>query len=554
VLASFAQKVSPGVQRALKNAEALGLRGDAESALSVLREAAAGLGPNADDDRVAVGELALVISAWSGQVVACQAFLEQLVDTVTSPSARGALFFHRGRASQGSDSLEYLNRALDEFTIAGDVRGRAVTLGQLCWPTENGAGPEYRLRVGREALELAVGLNDPWAIAFCAGRLAGCETYLDHPDALRHWRQAAQVLPSSPDSITAEIASLNQFNWALTALGHGSYELAREVINDGKVLAHGRGWARKFTSLDAMLAWRTGDPAGAISAATAARDGDPDNSTHIGAIVLCACAVEHEGRPAPALIDEAVAGIAFDEQLTWLATAVQAELRALRREPAPLRDLPHVPGRAWRMRIHFGWEDAVLVMARHDVSLARDALSAMTPLWPSYPRGQAIHDFVGGLVAGHHGYAQLRAAAEGFLALPEPVTAGRALHAAARVAPSVSEGNALRLQALELFAAAGADRSAAALLRDRTLHRGGSTVLIPSSQRRITTAGLTSREREVAALAARGYTAAEIASELHITVSTARQHLLKVRSKFGGVPKRRLTMLLAPSSSRPGSG
>jgi DNA-binding CsgD family transcriptional regulator len=82
------------------------------------------------------------------------------------------------------------------------------------------------------------------------------------------------------------------------------------------------------------------------------------------------------------------------------------------------------------------------------------------------------------------------------------------------------------------------------VLRDRRLHRGENHVPIPASQRHVASAGLTVREREVAALAARGYTAQEIATALQISIGTARNHLLKVREKFGGVPKRRLAELL----------
>uniref|UniRef100_UPI003518AB88 helix-turn-helix domain-containing protein n=1 Tax=Streptomyces calvus TaxID=67282 RepID=UPI003518AB88 len=57
-------------------------------------------------------------------------------------------------------------------------------------------------------------------------------------------------------------------------------------------------------------------------------------------------------------------------------------------------------------------------------------------------------------------------------------------------------------------------------------------------------AGLTPRERDVAVLAAQGFTAVEIADRLGITVGTARNYVLNVRRKFGSVPKRRLALVL----------
>jgi DNA-binding CsgD family transcriptional regulator len=136
------------------------------------------------------------------------------------------------------------------------------------------------------------------------------------------------------------------------------------------------------------------------------------------------------------------------------------------------------------------------------------------------------------------------AAAETFLQLPEPGTAGRLLHRAARVAGTRREGNKLCVRAVEALRQAGDERSVAAVLRDRTLHRGSSYTPIPQQFAGTATGGLTSREREVAELAARGLTAQEIAEELALSVWTVRHHLQRAREKFGGVPKRKLSQLL----------
>lgn len=549
--ASFAERVSHGVSRQLRHAEALGLRGETEAGLEILRAAAAALpaGPEADDDRVAIGEMATVVAAWGGELPEHHGFLESLAEASSSPRAKGALLFARGRTGTAAETPHFLTQALSEFTIAGDLRGRAVTLGELAWPREDGLSADYRVRVGTEGLELAKRTKDAWAIAFCAGRLAGCETYLDRPRALEHWQEAAEVLPSSPDAITAEIASLNQFNWAHTAMGHGDYALAQRVVNEGKVLAHGATWARKFAGVEALVAWRTGDLQAAVSAGQAARAGRPQIATGMGGVALAAAALEREGRPDSRIVDDALRHFEFDEQMLWLGIAVQASLRLARKEPSPLRDIEHALEQAERMQIHFGWEDLVLVMAEHRRAEAAPILARMAELWPTYPRGEAVRTFVTGLVAsGSAGYRDLMAAAEAFSALPEPITAGRALHAAAGVAPSAQEGNRLRWDAIRLFQQHGAERSLASVLRDRKLHRGPGLPPVPESQRLVATAGLTVREREVATLAARGYTAQEIAEQLHISLGTARNHLLRVREKFGGVPKRKLAQLLGENA------
>lgn len=543
-LASFAEVVSPTLRPTLRDAEALGLRGETRAALDLLVATAAALPVSAPDgDRVAIGELAVVVCAWGSELIDAHPFLEDLAARVRSSDARGALLFTRGRAGTAAETPEILTRALAEFRLAGDLRGQAVTLGELCWPREDGLSGDYRVTVGREGLALARRTADPWAVAFCAGRLAGCETYLDRPSALEHWREAAEVLPSSPDAVTAEIASLNQFNWAHTAYGHGDYGLATRVAREGKLLAHGATWARKFAAVEALVLWRTGDHVGAVAAGRAARSGRPQMATGMGGIVLGAVSLEREGRPEPGVLDEAIGHIEFDEQMLWLALAVRAEVRVARREPSPLRDLRSALDQAARMGVHFGWEDLALVIAREDRAQGAEVLEGMADLWPTNPRGAALRLAVEGLVAG--GHERVVEAAERLAALPEPVTAGRLLHDAAGLAPDAASGNALRRRAIDLFQAHGADRSLAAVLRDRSLHRGADLPAVPASQRLVSTAGLTTREREVATLAAQGLTAQEIADELHISIGTARGHVLRVREKFGGVPKRKLAQLLA---------
>lgn len=545
-LASFADVVSPALRPVLRDAEALGLSGETRAALDLLVTTAAALPESAPDgDRVAIGELAVVVSAWGSELIDAHPFLEDLAARVRSSDARGALLFTRGRAGTAAETPDILTRALAEFRLAGDLRGQAVTLGELCWPREDGLSGDYRVTVGREGLALAHRTGDPWAVAFCAGRLAGCETYLDRPGALEHWAEAARVLPSSPDAVTAEIASLNQFNWAHTAYGHGDYDLAARVAREGKLLAHGATWARKFAAVEALVLWRTGDHVRAVAAARAARSGRAQMATGMGGIVLGAVSLEREGRPEPGVLDEAIGHIEFDEQMLWLALAVRAEVRVARQEPSPLRDLRSALDQAARMGVHFGWEDLALVIAREDREQGAEVLASMADLWPTNPRGAALRLAVEGLVGGTGGRGLVVEAAERFAALPEPVTAGRLLHDAAGSAPDPATGNALRRRAIELFQAHGADRSLAAVLRDRSLHRGADLPAVPASQRLVSTAGLTSREREVATLAAQGLTAQEIADHLHISIGTARNHVLRVREKFGGVPKRKLAQLLA---------
>jgi DNA-binding CsgD family transcriptional regulator len=191
----------------------------------------------------------------------------------------------------------------------------------------------------------------------------------------------------------------------------------------------------------------------------------------------------------------------------------------------------------------FGWEDLAISLCETNLPLGRRTLGDLQEHWPTGPRADAARHYVTGLLDGGAGHAALLESAESFAALPEPLSAGRAFHAAARTAPDASTGNQLRERAVELLQGCGADRSMASVLRDRRLRRTASSPRIPESQRHAPSTGFTRREHQVAALAQRGLTAREIATELSISTGTARNHLFRIREKLGGVPKRRLVEL-----------
>jgi DNA-binding CsgD family transcriptional regulator len=261
-------------------------------------------------------------------------------------------------------------------------------------------------------------------------------------------------------------------------------------------------------------------------------------------MVTAACTYQREARPDIGPLDDAVpAVIAASEQLGVLALAEQARFRAARREPRPHRGLIAALETARQRGRRFGWEDLVVVLAEIRPAEAEVVLAGLGELWPAGRRAQTARRHVDGLLSGD--LDALVQAGEEYLALPELVSAGHALHAAARVAAHPQTGNGLRLRAVELFQAAGADRSLAAVLREGRLRRNSGLPKIPASQRNVVHAGLTPREREVAVLAQKGLTAREIAGRLSLAEGTVRNHLLRIRAKFGGVRKHRLGEILA---------
>jgi DNA-binding CsgD family transcriptional regulator len=539
-----------GLRNDLQQVEELGLRGKPDSALARLAELQSDISPDAVEQRVAIAEHAMSLGRMGGSEYRAQEICDRALDGMRDAGARGRVLLSRGQVSTGAERRRYHTAALTELSIADDERGQALALGFLAFPIpdDDEVSHAYRARLGEDGLQLAIKSGEPYVIAVCAGNLAACETYLGRATALERWRLGADLMPSAMDARTAHVVALNRLNWALTALGYGDYYLAARVLSEGSALARGRYWERGFAAVEALVAYRRGDLAHAVEAAGRAREGGADERAAIGTVVAVACAFERESRPDVRALDPAVdLLVPFSEQLGATALAVRAKVRAARREPEPARGLRAALRQARHRGRRFGWEDLVLALAEIRPEDARAELAALAQqgdLWPAGARPAAVRTYVNGLVANDHG--ALLAAGEALLALSEPVTAGQALHAAAHVAPDTETGNRLRLRAVELFKSAGADRSLATVLREGRLRRTKELPRIPETQRSAVHAGLTPREHEVALLAQKALTAREIAERLSLAEGTVRNHLLRIRQKFGGIPKRKLGELLSP--------
>lgn len=546
--ASFARHVSPPVLAVIRQAEAAGVRGEAERGLSVVRAALLGLAPEADDDRIALAEIAALMRGWGASDEQTDLFLDEAAAAAQGPRARGAILLAQARRLYGRTSSAQLSRALSEFSAAGDLLGQAVTLGRMAFPADDGIEPDYRLELGRRGLELAIEVGEPWAVAWCSGLLAACETYFGAPDALDHWQKTTALLPANLDNLTAEFTAVNHVNWAMAAIGSGDYASAWRALRQGRLFVRG-SWVHVYSAVEGLLRLRTG----ALDEAAAAGDAAlacPPPRRALGALVLAAVALEKAPRLSSLELPEQVRVVLDDDfQFGVVGAATLALTRHARREPGAWRGLLDVLQHARATRLRFGWEDAMLALAECNRRAAQMQLTLLEELWPGHARGVAVLSVVRGKLAGRAGYAALVDGADALAALPEPITAGRAFYAAAKVAPTPGDAIRCRDRAVELLQSAGADRSLAMVVRDRSI--GGRRPLpIPGSQRHNVNPGLTPREREVAQLAAQAYTAAEIAERLGISVGTARNHILHVREKFGSAPKRRLAALFGPAPEK----
>lgn len=531
----------------LRKAEAAALRGDPDRALALLAGIQSALPGWAAGQQLAVAEQAMLVERLGGGWRDAQRICDRALEAVEDAAARGHLLLYRGRVSRGTERRRCYTSALTEFAIAGDDGGKALALGWLAFPhnDDRDISLEYRARLGHDGLRLARELGDPYVMAVCASNLAACETFLGRPTALSLWRQATDVPPSRIDGRISPVVSLAYVNWALTATALGDYTLASRVVHEGEAMARGRRWERTLASVEAVIEMRRGHLSAAVRAAERARLGKHDRAGCVGEVVALSCAYQYQSRPDVSGLDAAVTGlIGESEQLEALARAVQARIRAARREPEPCRSLPAAIEGARQRGRRFGWEDLLMAYAEIRPRGAREEMDRLGGLWPAGPRAEAAHHYVEGLLTGDH--TRLEEAARLFEALPEPITAGQALHRAARLNPDVTAGNRLLLRAVDLYRSAGAERSLAAVLREGRLRRSPSLPSIPSSQRHAVHMGLTPREHQVARLAQRGLTGREIAEQLCIAEGTVRNHLLRIRQKLGGVRKHQLSEMFAP--------
>lgn len=507
--------------------------------------------------QVAIAERAVTLSSMGAERDEARAICDRALERASAATDRGGIELCRGHTLRGIERRRAYSTALTEFTHAHDARGMALALGWLAQPTEDDddLSHGFRARLARDAVRLAEQSGDSYAIALTTGHLAACETLLGLPSALAGWRRAAESVPVGTDTLTAHVVGLNYVNWALTATGLGAYQEARRALAEGEWVARGEQWSRMFKALASIVDYRRGALRTAIERAESAmaeEDSDPpDRATSIGIVVRAAGTTETDRQPNTVGLRPAVECLTIEsEQIAAFARRTQARVRRLHREPQAHRGLAGALDLALRRGRRFGWEDLAVALCETNLPQGRQTLSDLQDRWPTGPRADAARSYVAGLLDGAAGHAALRESAEAFAALPEPLSAGRAFHAAARTAPDASTGNRLRERAVELLESCGADRSMAAVLRDRRLRRTASSPRIPESQRRAPSAGFTRREHQVAAMAQRGLTASEIAAELSISTGTARNHLFRIREKLGGVPKRRLVEMFGPETER----
>ncbi|MDQ1713027.1 MAG: hypothetical protein QOE45_2477 [Frankiaceae bacterium] len=465
-------------------------------------------------------------------------------------AVRAALFHARARLrSYGGDMAGRLNdlcEAREAAERCGDVRGTALALAELAFPIGETLPLRIRADYGRRAVRLARRCGDPLVLALAHANLALTELNLgDEAAGFRHWARAGAALPVPDSVVSADVVHRVAANWVEAAVTFGRYAEARAVID------RVRGWPdvdRLVRPDAAMLAWRTGawdDALAELSGSATTRL--PGPSTMAG---LVRSAIEFE-RGSGALDPGARFTEVGADITSCVAIAVQVRIRARRREPWPARDAETSLGLVHATRQRVGWPEVWLAVVEVDPAAATEWAERLADLWPTGRRDTIVRRHGTALLLSRDdpesAYRDLLGVAADYRRLDEPWSEGWALrHAAdAGAAARLPRGTLAEAVdgAAEIFRRLGADRSLAELLRAHGDRRALRSVPLPSSQRRRTSPGLTPREEEIAMMAARGLTAALIASRLDLSPGTVRKHLERIRAKLGIERKHELVEL-----------
>lgn len=534
------------VVEACQRALALALRRETDAAYDVLVTTLAGA--ELSDETVRhLADAVYLVGRWTGDFARGDAILRGLVARSSAPTTRGWITVHMAHFAPPDHSSDMEYAALGDFTVGGDDAGRAWSWLGMAFPQGDLLpSAAYRLAFVDAAREVGERLEDPVIVARAGHARAAVLTYLGDVDgAEAAYRQVWEGLHVGSSPLLTSEAASGSLNHCLALLSWGRFHDLAGVLDRSRHIVTSPRTRDWFDVVRAASLVYQGQFRGARDLL--------DSLTHVGddfaaafkTVLEVAIGLETSGStPTHDLAAEVDFLEVKSMQLGALARSLQAELRALRGEPRPHRDLASALRRLAASRPQFGWDDLAVTLAEHDPAEAAEVLADMWDFWPAGPRPAVQRLLVEALIGRRDQYATFVEVADRFEANGEFHTAARAMVHASRVAPSGGDSLLAHRRALDLYGRTDAERSLAALLRDRRIRREPGAPTIPESQRHAVNLGLTPREREVAELAAEGLTGREIAARLGISLGTARNHIQRARDKLGGLSKRDLSRLL----------
>lgn len=517
-------------------------------------------------ERAEVVERLVQAALYSGLVADAAATVASELGRTRESGVRGRLLMCRSRLEwdlgDAQGRVHSLQQAHDAFLRGQDHQRRAIALAHLALPGDTVLSIERRISFGSEALRIAEMFGDEGTFNTCANNLAAAKLQGGDPSAFELWNRAAAALEGADPSGSGDEIVRTRCNCAVGALDFGAYDEARIAIIGGfEVLGaapQNPTWQRSLHLLEGIRLWRTGSWREALlelEHATELSEPEAAIATAVGAAI----AFEFEQPVRLHEIAAAADTLMGYGDISWsaLTYAILFRLRAARREPRPTRGLVALSDAISAEQSRVGWDDVLPAAAAVDVRGYRRMRNSLGPLRAVGPRAEASTLLAEGQASASHvpveRWKLLMDAADAYEVMGEPYGMATALFAAA--VGSRDAGRNPRefvARAAETFHDLHCRHSQRLLLRRfpnerclerfRSLERPSPTVF-PS---------LTRREKEVADLVARGYSAREAAEDLGVSTRTIEKHLEHIKRKLEVDKKSQLIRLLGePVGQRP---
>ena len=467
--------------------------------------------------------------------------LERPLDRARIVLARARL---AGYLDRYGDRLRFLKDAERLFRRFDSRSELASTLSELAAPHGTDIPLEERVRYGDEAVRIVESEGSTLTHSKTLANTATARFLSGQMEALTVMSKARQLLPKD-DRDSAVEAGRQLFNQGVSYFVCGRYLEAHRAASD---LAMGVGVPHQehdSTWLRGVLSWREGkfDEAEKALAPAAGLMASLDSA---GLIVRTDVEFERGNPIHHSRLEAAVRHLVLNHEV-WAGTAlaVVMKIRFLRNDPHPTRYLDPLLRQLEITRTRVGWQDVLPVLAAFDPAKYDHVLVRLQDLPPAGDHDIAAFSLAQGIRQRARDLDSAekisRDAAMRLRALGERVGYAHALRWLSTIL--IEKGNrasAELREAADIYESAGAHRSLASLLRQFRGNRSLEGFKIPAAHQKRVFPGLTPRQAEVARLASVGYTASEIAEELHIATATARRHIEQIKQKLGLGRKREL--------------
>jgi DNA-binding CsgD family transcriptional regulator len=480
--------------------------------------------------------------------------LEHLTERFAESLAAGHVLLAIARLRSYLDDYDGRVEALLESELVfrrwEHVRGRVLTLAELALPVGRAFALDERVRYGKQGLQLADELGDDFLWSYCATHL-GCARFEAGDSSALDLLYAARArldVSSRRDRVEffRQCVNLSVYHFFL-----GEYAKSRSVLRDWQAVVDEPFWQRVLAFVKGLLAWRSGRWDEALTLFADASAQESPGYCRVGDPIRLTILLER-GEPITMKGFEDTAAYLIEAQEdSWagLALALCVQARVWRREPNPTRGLLQHAENIRKVGLRVGWQDLFPPVAASELPEYDRLSQFLGELIPAGSHAEACRVLAEGLrLARREGavdaVSTLEQAATAFESIVDPYYEAKAREAMSRVASSVGLARAAAQRAAELYSSIGAARSLTRLVRASRKRGLLTRHAIPPTQRGKGAPGLTDREKQVAELAGRGYTAEEIAREIVISPGTVQTHIKHIKAKLGIRRKSELVRLM----------